>query len=353
MLSTNKKALVLGGSIGLLIMAVMIILKFGSMQSPNILSELNRKAKAGESESQYSLGLLYFEGNNGVQKNNSEALSWFRRAAEQNHVKALTQLGDIYRGKYPEFSVDHVEALNYYKKAAYRGDDKAALWAGLMLDSGKTVPKDELEAIKWYRRAAELGNQIAQNNLRAQYSSGVLSRKWADEEFIEWCRSLAKKDVVNIQLLLGDILCGYGKRIGVTDEQWGKDQIEGANWYYKVAKTGDREGQWAYGRCYLAGGMPLDSDVSEAESSTRTIFREGSLYTISVIFDSKEAMKWMLKSANQKYAPAQRIVAILYRDGKGVKQSKAEAIKWFRLAASQGDEVSIDELKILEKFKGH
>ncbi len=57
------------------------------------------------------------------------------------------------------------------------------------------------------------------------------------------------------------------------------------------------------------------------------------------------------KSAAQEYYLAQRVIAILFLEGKGVKKNKAEAIKWFHLAASQGDDYSIDKLKTLEKSK--
>jgi hypothetical protein len=34
-----------------------------------------------------------------------------------------------------------------------------------MYDSGKGVPKDYEEAVKWFRRAAEQGHSKAQNNI--------------------------------------------------------------------------------------------------------------------------------------------------------------------------------------------
>jgi len=43
---------------------------------------------------------------------------------------------------------------------------------GLCYTEGKGVPKDDAEAVKWYRMAAEQGHAQAQNNLGACYARG-------------------------------------------------------------------------------------------------------------------------------------------------------------------------------------
>jgi hypothetical protein len=51
--------------------------------------------------------------------------------------------------------------------------------------------------------------------------------------------------------------------------------------------------------------------------------------------DQAEAAKWFRKAAEQGNAQAQNILGILYRDGKGVVQDFVEAVKWYRKAAAQ------------------
>ena len=41
-----------------------------------------------------------------------------------------------------------------------------------MCDDGNGTPKDSAEAVKWFRKAAELGNPNAQNNLGAMLQEG-------------------------------------------------------------------------------------------------------------------------------------------------------------------------------------
>ena len=44
---------------------------------------------------------------------------------------------------------------------AEQGNAKAQYNVGLMYDKGWGVPKNDAEAVKWYRMAAEQGNELA------------------------------------------------------------------------------------------------------------------------------------------------------------------------------------------------
>ncbi|MFD2344450.1 tetratricopeptide repeat protein [Sinorhizobium terangae] len=52
------------------------------------------------------------------------------------------------------------------------GDDVAAFNLAVMLDEGKAVPEDNLEAAKFYGLAAERGNVDAMINLGLMFESG-------------------------------------------------------------------------------------------------------------------------------------------------------------------------------------
>ena len=53
--------------------------------------------------------------------------------------------------------------------------------------------------------------------------------------------------------------------------------------------------------------------------------------------DGKEAVKWYRLAAEQGDADAQYNISYMYYDGQGVIQNYKEAVKWCRLAAEQGD----------------
>ena len=67
---------------------------------------------------------------------------------------------------------DYVEALKWYRKAAEQGYAKAQYNLGLMYDNGDGVAEDHAEAFKWFRKAAEQGYASAQHNLGVMYAKG-------------------------------------------------------------------------------------------------------------------------------------------------------------------------------------
>ena len=50
-----------------------------------------------------------------------------------------------------------------------------------------------------------------------------------------------------------------------------------------------------------------------------------------------EAVKWYRKAADQGDADAQYNLGVMYASGEGVPENDAEAVKWYRKAADQGD----------------
>ena len=58
-------------------------------------------------------------------------------------------------------------------------------------------------------------------------------------------------------------------------------------------------------------------------------------------------MRWYLLAAEQGYAGAQTNLGTMYANGRGVNESKSEAIKWLTRAADQGDKIAQDNLAAL------
>ena len=84
---------------------------------------------------------------------------------EQYYAIAQDNLGWMYqhgRGV-PQ---DDVEAVKWYRKAAEGGNlAKAQDNLGWMYQHGRGVPQSDAKAVKWYRKAAEGGYSAAQDNL--------------------------------------------------------------------------------------------------------------------------------------------------------------------------------------------
>jgi TPR repeat protein len=80
---------------------------------------------------------------------------------------------------------DYAEAVTWYRKAAEQGYAVAQYALGVGYDRGQGVPQDDAEAVTWYRKAAEQGYADAQNNLGNIYNAGrgvpqdfVQAHKW-------------------------------------------------------------------------------------------------------------------------------------------------------------------------------
>ena len=67
---------------------------------------------------------------------------------------------------------DYATALDGFWNYAQQGDPHAQYVLGFMYDWGQGVPKDDAEAVRWFRLAAEQGNVKAHAYLGAMYAQG-------------------------------------------------------------------------------------------------------------------------------------------------------------------------------------
>ena len=123
-----------------------------------------QQAEQGDHEAQYMIGCYYYKAAYGKSvytstKNYQTAVEWFRKAAEQDWVKAQSFLGAIYLTD--ESIRDHEEAYKWLKSAAEKNDAIAQFNLGLMYWHGIYVKRDVGEAKKWIQKAAEQGHERA------------------------------------------------------------------------------------------------------------------------------------------------------------------------------------------------
>jgi TPR repeat protein len=126
-------------------------------------------AEQGHAAAQYSLADLY-DGGRGVREDHAEATKWFRRAAEKGHAAAQRAMGDLYNVRGGTEKND-VEAAKWYRLAADQGNSEAQFSLGVLYDEGRGVPEDAAEAMKWFRSSAALGNPDALNLLKIRYEN--------------------------------------------------------------------------------------------------------------------------------------------------------------------------------------
>ncbi len=109
-----------------------------------------------------------------------------RAAAEQGLVRAMAFLAHMYdigQG----VPRDHVEAARWYRAAAEQGDARSQVRLAKMYYDGNGVPRDYAEAAQWYRKIAERGDTEAPFRLGVMHYNGegvkqddIQAHKWFD-----------------------------------------------------------------------------------------------------------------------------------------------------------------------------
>ena len=91
-------------------------------------------------------------------------------------LTATASATDYQKGERAYSDKDYATAITILTPLAEAGDTKAQNLLGLMYEFGPEfgggIKKDEAKAAKWYRRAAEAENPVAQYNLAVLYVEG-------------------------------------------------------------------------------------------------------------------------------------------------------------------------------------
>src|SRR6266446_6181816 len=130
----------------------------------------------------------------------------------------------------------HRKVLAEIRAGADKGDAKAQYELGRAFFSGTVgVAKDEAEAVKWFRKAAEQNVADAQFSLGVCYANGRGVTK-DDAEAVKWFRKAAEQNFADAQYNLG--VC-YDSGEGVA-----KDEVEAYKWWLLAAGQGNDDAKY-------------------------------------------------------------------------------------------------------------
>lgn len=180
-------------------------------------------------------------------KNYEQALTWYRKAADQGHAEAAYRLSALYmsgRG----VNRDEKTGLTWLLKAADRGFVPAQVTAGSLYESGRYTTQDYYQAARWYRKAADQGDKNAQWRLGHLYMNGqgVSQDPGAG---IKWYQTAANQGLAVAQFELGQV---YEKGTpGVA-----RDAAEAMRWYRLAAQQGYKPAQDAVQRMEQSASAP-------------------------------------------------------------------------------------------------
>jgi TPR repeat protein len=159
-------------------------------------------AAAGSVWAEHALGVMH-ESGHGVDKNLQNAIEWYGRAAQKDHVPAICALALIYKFGPDEFR-DQSKAIGLLDVAARAGSSLAALELADSFERGLGTAPDADAARGWYFRAAELSDEstaAAHAALATIYRTGRLGVPRDEEKAERWYTS-SQDFLKKIQLLV-------------------------------------------------------------------------------------------------------------------------------------------------------
>lgn len=269
-------------------------------------------AEAGYVPAMEYLAYLYKDGRY-VEKDPVQATEWLTRAAENGDVAAMVILADGYRklcacgfncacgpdcpAKATLWPVDKDidKALNWYKRAAEKGDTHASCVLGEIYSDGIETRLDYAEAAKWYRLGVEQGSGAAENNLANLYLVGqgvpkdyAKASELYNQAMKHGMSSTAKHNLAELKLYATPPFRNHREAVPVIMD---------------AAKNGDTYSQVLLGEMYETG---------------RGVRR-----------DYQEAAKWYKSAADSSRAEAMVALGEMYRTGRGVPVDYSQAKIYF------------------------
>ncbi|OBZ85239.1 Protein SKT5 [Choanephora cucurbitarum] len=123
-------------------------------------------AELGYAPSAYRLGQCYEHGYLGCQPDIIKSMSFYQLAARQEHAEACFALSVLYlTGDPPQLPPSEEKAYHWAKLAALKGLPKAEFALGYYAEMGIGRPKDSQDAMAWYQKAAQHGDERAKKRM--------------------------------------------------------------------------------------------------------------------------------------------------------------------------------------------
>jgi len=231
-----------------------------------------------------------------AKRNETEAVKWLTAAAGKNDAAAMHELGVLYAsrdvGEDPPPAQVAPPGEAFDRVAALFDDD----------DRDLTHDPNMMEAVRWFRKAADLGYAKGMFALGTSYADGTGVNP-SEAEAVRWLAKAAELGDTDAMVNMGF----YHTRGGVVH----KDDAEALRWYRLAADKGNPVAMFTLGIKYHEGENGLSKNATEA-------------------------VKWEKMAADKGYGPAMYVLARYYESGDGVEKSQVEAVRWYRLAAQNG-----------------
>lgn len=255
--------------------------------------------------------------------------------AEDGDISAMLKLGDTYSRDGFWGGRDDAEAYKWYRMAADKGNAFAMNAIGEMTEKGKGIAHNDGEACKWYEKAADAGNPDAIIPTARCYDLGKTGKpdkaaaaKWFAKaslmglpEAEAWIENAAKNGNPTAARELADAISK--KKLGSSDP---KASNKALGLYRLAAENGDVPAMVAMGESY-SGMNWISGDIDK---------------------DYDQAMVWFDKAAQHGDAGGYYGIGKMYLSGGNTfPRDFNKAAMAFYMAARQGHALAMWELAFL------
>jgi len=315
----------------------------------------------GYAPAQCALGGCY-EGGRGVETNTVQAVELYRKAAGQGEPVALSHLHrmGVSDGKVSEEEVaklywacrcGKLESWNRLEQHAFSGHPTAQGYASIVLclSDIASIPKNlrksnflASKVVRWAQGTADRDHSSHILFCLGYFSFEGIGNPRDDKEAVRYFKMASDRGNAAAQCSLG--FC-YIMGRGVE-----QDDNEAVKFNMLAAEQGFPAAQHNLGWCYDAGrGKPQDHcqaanyyRMAALQGYARSVCSLGVFYEYGtgVSRDMQLAVEYYKEAVEQGYAGGQTHLGLCYENAKGVPQNQAEAIRLYRLASEQGEEAA-------------
>ena len=213
--------------------------------------------------------------------NSNRSTTHTQKTAKTYTVMEMFEMGQSFYDK-----GNYTEALKWYKKAADNGSSDAQSELGFMYMNGEGVPINKSEGAKWLIKASENGDIMAQRALGFMYKNGdgvprniSESNKWlgkASSQFYEAGRRSMKTDgkvalqffgwVYEMRQTPHDVwaLFHIGEIYYYAEGGVHSDYKEAVKYFKAASDMGNKVAMYYMGICYEIGnGVPKDYNTAK------------------------------------------------------------------------------------------
>lgn len=252
---------------------------------------LLKQARKGDSDAQLDVGLTLASGcpECRVVQSDTQALKWFRAAAEQGNVLAMYNLMlFLYEGR--GCAADQRQAMVWLENAANRGHVSSMRLLAFSYLQGDGVPRDRQVALHWFRLGAEAGDP------QSQFETAILLLESGAEAFDTAWGFLIKAANSGNKPAQSAVAQRLHEGDGCK-----RDEAQALYWHLMLAHQGNLESKFYAGMLLLNGFSPRQP--VEAPRLPDTEFDQLPL--------EEQGFLWMSKAADGGLSEALSVISAI------------------------------------------